>query len=81
MITLRTDIDIEGNETDIWYVPDGGITIWHNGVDTGEPYVPIEIESALDAEQALALMVLCIADNDIEGAQEAAQMWKTAVGL
>jgi hypothetical protein len=42
MRVLATDIDINGTETITYYVPDGATTVWHLGVDTGQPAPPVE---------------------------------------
>jgi hypothetical protein len=39
---LATDIASDGTETVTYYVPDGATTVWHLGVDTGQPAPPVE---------------------------------------
>jgi hypothetical protein len=51
MRVLATDIDIDGQETAVRYVPDGDTTIWErildagqvvSDTDTGQPAPPVE---------------------------------------
>lgn len=66
MRVLRTDINEAGDDTDVFYVPTGGTTVWHrvldgdtvvSDTDTGEPAPPVETFDTVSPEARAAEVI------------------------